>query len=57
MNVSYVLVFQREGFRIERTDEASVTSIIPQDESNIDYQVYLEWLAQGNTPEEFNNGL
>ncbi len=25
---------------------------IPTDELNIDYQAYLEWVAEGNTPEE-----
>ena len=26
-------------------------TLIPFDEGNVDYQIYLEWLAQGNTPE------
>tara|TARA_B110000483_G_scaffold237606_1_gene312651 strand:+ start:974 stop:1150 length:177 start_codon:yes stop_codon:yes gene_type:complete len=29
-------------------------AFIPMNESNKDYQEYLEWLAEGNTPEEAN---
>ena len=27
------------------------TSVIPFDPDNTDYQKYLEWVAEGNTPE------
>ena len=30
----------------------SDNALIPKDEGNKDYQEYLEWVAEGNTPEE-----
>lgn len=46
----YRLNFDNEGniCSVQRlTDMASIPCV----EANIDYQEYLEWLAQGNTPE------
>ena len=35
------IIWQKDG----------VFMCIPVDESNTDYQKYLEWVAEGNTPE------
>ena len=36
---------------IRVTDNSTVSSFIPFDPANTDYQEYLKWVAEGNTPE------
>ena len=37
---------------VELEDGETATISIPFDEANTDYQEYLEWVAEGNTPQE-----
>ena len=37
--------------KITDEDEERTNTFIPKDEDNTDYQDYLEWVAEGNTPE------
>lgn len=36
---------------VKRTDASGAIAFVPFDEYNKDYQQYLEWVAEGNTPE------
>jgi hypothetical protein len=33
-----------------KTDENGVVWLVPFDSDNTDYQAYLKWIAEGNTP-------
>jgi len=39
------------GNRMDVVKRTTDNVFIPFDEANRDYQEYLEWLAEGNTPE------
>ena len=36
---------------VKLSNSDGTNSFIPFDEENTDYQKYLEWVAEGNTPE------
>jgi len=36
---------------VRQTSNDGIISFIPEDDANMDYQEYLAWLAEGNTPE------
>ena len=42
-------ITQQEASCIKRISDGA---FIPKNKSNRDYQEYLEWLEEGNTPEE-----
>ena len=52
------MIYKLSKFRDEVTsihvldDDRNFVKAIPFDEANTSYQEYLEWLAEGNTPEE-----
>ena len=52
MKITYQLAnFQGQLVAIQRKIDGEFDASIPLDEANIDYQDYLEWVAEGNTPE------
>ena len=48
---TYQLAIDSSGDEfIIKTDETGKKFGIPKSEGNTDYQAYLKWLAEGNTP-------
>ena len=45
-----------EGMFVNSVIRITDDSIIPFDPANTDYQAYLKWLEEGNTPEPADEG-
>lgn len=45
--MEYTYRLMQDNLGVVRSDGA----IIPADNDNTDYKIYLKWLAEGNTPE------
>jgi len=49
--MTYKLINKDEGGQNIRLTTSTGYKFIPKDEANTDYQIYLAWVAEGNTPE------
>ena len=49
--MTYKLMNKDEGGQNLRLTTSTGYKLIPMDESNADYQKYLAWVSEGNTPD------
>lgn len=47
----YKITTTQRGESVSRLNDDGSTTYIPADPNNTDYQEYLRWLEEGNTPE------
>lgn len=51
--VMYQIISSQTSKMIKRTNDDGCIWWIPFDDANSDYQAYLAWVAEGNTPQEW----
>ena len=49
-------IITNETNSVLRTDDQGIKTFVPFDASNISYQAYLDWVAEGNTADPADQG-